>query len=169
MAAPVGTLAPPVFSGPSFAGEEQTDGLVAVIELVLHARRSRRTFKSDVVIAAAQFASQLAIAVCSSRQLMQIDTITAYCYPMLSSLMVDAPGGGKEQLHVLESLRRTALGLCRTQFAAIFLREMSVGRYELVSVEWLSAVSGLSPSNLLGSRPRLMKRFAPGLARQQQE
>ena len=83
--------------------------------------------------------------------------------------MVDAPGGGKEQLHVLESLRRTALGLCRTQFAAIFLREMSVGRDELVSVEWLSAVSGLSLSNLLGSHPRLMKRFAPGLARQQQE
>ena len=164
-----GTLAPPVFNGPSFAGEEQTDGLVAVIELVLHARRSRRTFKSDDVIVAAQFASQLAIAVRNSRQLMQIDTVTAYCHPMLSSLMVDAPGGGKEQLHVLESLRRTALGLCRTQFAAIFLREMSVGRDELVSVEWLSAVSGLSLSNLLGSHPRLMKRFAPGLARQHQE
>jgi len=164
-----GTLAPPVFSGPSFNGEEQTDGLVAVIELVLHARRSNMTFKSDDVIVAALFASQLAIAVRNSRQLMQIDTVTAYCHPMLSSLMVDAPGGGKEQLHVLESLRRTALGLCRTQFAAIFLREMSVGRDELVSVEWLSSVSGLSLSNLLGSHPRLMKRFAPSLALRQQE
>jgi GAF domain-containing protein len=164
-----GTLAPPDFSGLSLNDNNRDNGAVAVVELVLHARKKPQTFKSDDVIVAAAFASQLATAVRNSRQLMQIDTVTQYCHPMLSSLMADSPGKGKEQLHVLESLRRTALGLCRTQFAALFFRETSVGRDELVSVEWLSAVSGLTLSNLLASHPRLAKRFAPHLALREQE
>jgi GAF domain-containing protein len=163
------TLTPPLFSGASSLDQEQNDSPVAVVELVIHKRKSGRTFKNDDVIVASLFASQLAIAVRNSRQLMQVDTVTAYCHPMLASLTVDSPGGGKEQLHVIESLRRTALGLCRTQFVAIFYRETSGGRDELVSVEWLSAVSGLSLSNLLDSHPNLSKRFASALASREQE